>query len=813
MIAARRVGAGVANSSSRADSTRHLDARAGTGADICQRAPRSERFELALFLMWVATMTKLIGSGSRVLAGALVAAGVFTLLACTTTVEDTTGGTASSVPDDIAAALAALPEAKVVQFTDDGVPMFIVGEMAQVGGLPADPIAVAAALRPWLAPVIAPFRLDPDDLVFRRVRVDELGGRHVRYTQTFAGLEVVGADLIVHVDEKGALAAVNGTARGDIPATLGRTPISIGAAGARIGADARFAGMATSPLRLVYLHTEDGRFYLVYEAMVEGVRGQDPARDKVFVDVDSGAIVAVHPQIHFAENRRVYSASNGTSIPGSLRRSEGQAATGDVDVDAAYGNTGAAYEAYKNFWNRDSYDNGGAALTSTVHYSNNYCNAYWNGSQMVFGDGSAAQGCNPLARSLDVTAHELTHAVTERESGLVYSGESGGMNEALSDIFGAFVEAWVDGGKNGTLVTSTDTWLVGEDVLAPALRYMCDPAADGASKDVWTSGVGSVDVHYSSGVGNLAFCLLSRGGTHPRNRTTVNVPGIGMDKAIRLTYKAQTDYLTSSSKFVSVRTAMEQAATALGYDAATKDAVGCAWAAVAVGTPPASCGGGGGGGGGGGETDGTLISGTPVTAIVDVSGGQKFWKIEVPANQNALTIAITGGTGDADLYVQAGAKPTTSSYACRPYKNGNVETCTFTPPAAGTYWVMLHAYAAYAGVTLTGTYSAGGGGGGDPYLTNGVAVTDVSGGAQSAQYWRVQAPAGRALTIRITGAAGDADLYTRLGSRPTTSSYLCRPYLNGSNETCAVASTTAGDYYVMVRGYAAYSGLSLVASY
>lgn len=143
------------------------------------------------------------------------------LLACTTVVEDTTTGTPSSVPDDIAEALAALPEAKVVQFTSDGVPMFIVGELAQVGGLPADPVAAELALRPSLGPVVAPFRLEPEDLVFQKARTDEGGGRHFRYRQVHKGLEVVGGDLVVHLDEKGAIAGINGTARGDVPDTLG----------------------------------------------------------------------------------------------------------------------------------------------------------------------------------------------------------------------------------------------------------------------------------------------------------------------------------------------------------------------------------------------------------------------------------------------------------------------------------------------------------------------------------------------------------------------------------------------------------------
>ena len=722
---------------------------------------------------------------------------------------------APPVPDDVTDALKQLPDATVIEWTPDGLPMFIVGEMAKVGSMQADDmIAAQQALEPALPPILKPFRLATADLAVRAMNVDDNGDRHFRYTQTHNGLPVIGGDLIVHVDVKGAIYAVNGTARGDIPVDLGANPVSQSAALGTIAQDARFSGLATTGTRLVYIQTDDGEVHKAYETTVTGARGQDPVRDKVYVDLGTGAIVADYPQIHFAENRKDYSLGGGTTLPGTLKRSEGQAATTDTDINAAYDGTGDAYEAYQNFFGRDSWNNAGGVLASSVHYSQNYCNAYWDGSQMVYGDGDSSQGCAPLARSVDVTAHELTHGVTQSESNLNYSGESGGMNEAMSDIFGAFVEAWTDGGKTGTLAVSTDTWLVGEDIISGGLRFMCDPAADGASKDYWTSSVGSVDVHYSSGIGNLAFCLLSKGGMHPRGKSTVPVPALGMDKAIRLFYKAQTDYLTSTSKYAQVRTAMEQAATALGYDQATKDAVGCAWAAVGVGTAPATCGGGGGGGGGGGTPDGTLTSGTPVTGLADATGGQKFWKLDVPAGQTQLTFAISGGSGDADLYVQIGTKPTTSAYACRPFKTGNTETCTFTPPSAGTYWVMLKATAAYSGVKLTGTYAATGGGGtgGDPYLQNGVAVSSISGAAGTAKYWRITTPASKTLSVKISGGTGDADLYTRFGSRPTTSTYNCRPYLTGNNETCTIA-TQAGDYYVMVRGYTAFSGVTLIASY
>ena len=137
----------------------------------------------------------------------------------------------------------------------------------------------------------------------------------------------------------------------------------------------------------------------------------------------------------------------------------------------------------------------------------------------------------------------------------------------------------------------------------------------------------------------------------------------------------------------------------------------------------------------------------------------------------------------------------------------------FRSPAAGDYWVMLNSYASYTGVSLTGSFTGGGGGGGDPVLTNGTAVTSLSGATNTNQFFRINTPAGKTLTVKINGGSGDADLYTRFGSRPTTSTYACRPYLTGNTETCTQTSTQAGDYYVMLRGYQAFSGVSLIASY
>jgi vibriolysin len=604
----------------------------------------------------------------------------------------------NKAPADVAAALSSLGgKAQVVDAARDGVPTFLRGELGRVAGLAgADTATADSLIRNNLGAALAAFRLTPADLKLRRINVDANGNRHARYDQTFGGLDVIGGDLVAHVDSAGLIYALNGTARGGMARTLGTKAIGEQSALATAGALPDYVGIAGTADRMVYFLTPDGESYKAYELTFKGKRGNDPVLDKVYVDADSGKIVGVHPKIYFAESRKVYSANNGTTLPGTLKRSEGAAATTDADVNAAYDGTGATYEAYKAFWNRDSYNNAGATLISSVHYDKNYCNAYWDSTQMVYGDGDSSQGCAPLARAQDVTAHELTHAVTENESNLTYSGESGGLNEALSDIFGAFVEAYVDGGKTGTLTVSNDTWLVGEDILPPALRYMNDPAKDGASLDYYTSTAGNKDVHYSSGIANLAFYLLSQGGTHPRGKSTINVPALGMAKAIRIFYEAQINVLTSSSKFLAAGNATVLAAQNLGYSVADQTAVANAWQAVGVAVPTP-------GTGGGGTSDIALTSGIAVT-VSGVKGSQAFYKITVPAGRTTLTIATSGGSGDVDLYTRKGSRPTTSTYDCRPYKSGNAETCTVSNPAAATYYILLNGYAAYSGVSLKATY-------------------------------------------------------------------------------------------------------------
>jgi hypothetical protein len=211
-------------------------------------------------------------------------------------------------------------------------------------------------------------------------------------------------------------------------------------------------------------------------------------------------------------------------------------------------------------------------------------------------------------------------------------------------------------------------------------------------------------------------------------------------------------------------------------------------------------------------TPGVLQNGVAVTGISGAQGSQQLWTITVPAGATNLQFQTSGGTGDADLYVRHGSAPTTSTYDCGPVTSDNNETCSFASPAAGTWHVMVYGYGAYSGATLAGSYQTSSTGPGT--LQNGVPVSGLSGASGSQQFWTITVPAGATnLQFQTSGGSGDADLYVRHGSAPTTSTYDCGPVTSNNNETCSFASPAAGTWHVMVHGYGAYSGATLVGSY
>jgi leucyl aminopeptidase len=214
----------------------------------------------------------------------------------------------------------------------------------------------------------------------------------------------------------------------------------------------------------------------------------------------------------------------------------------------------------------------------------------------------------------------------------------------------------------------------------------------------------------------------------------------------------------------------------------------------------------------------TLSNGVTVSGI---SVGAGEWScaytLAVPSGASNLTFDLSGGTGDADMFVKFGAEPTSSAYDCRPYKSGNVETCTFATPSAGTYYVKLNGYSAASGMSLKGAYSTGGGGGGGGTLTNGVESAQYSGAKGAWTCNTLVVPTGKTSLVfnqaGKTGTTGDADLYVKLGSAPTTSSYNCRPYLGGSTESCTISNPAAGTWYACSYGYSAYTNVTMKGTY
>jgi pseudolysin/vibriolysin len=313
---------------------------------------------------------------------------------------------------------------------------------------------------------------------------------------------------------------------------------------------------------------------------------------------------------------------------------------------------------------------------------------------------------------------------------------------------------------------------------------MCNPPQDGGSIDNASDYYNGLDVHYSSGVYNKAFCLLAK------------TSGWDVKKAFQAFQVANKSYWNANSDFNDGACGVESAAQDLGYN---KNDVITAFNGVGV-----VCPGSGGGGGGGGTT--ALQNGVPVSGVSGATGADNNFSIAVPAGATNLVMSISGGTGDADLYTKFGSAPTTSSYDCRPYKTGNSESCSVASPQAGTYYIKVHGYSSYSGVTVKASYTAGGGGGGGS--SDSVNLPTVSTGNWSATYTET-VQAGHTAKFAISGGTGDADLYVRAGAAPTTSSYSCRPYLTGNNESCTFTPSTTTTYYIKVRAYQTFSGVTL----
>lgn len=648
------------------------------------------------------------------------------------------------------------------------------------------------------------------------------GHQVVRQQQMFRGVPVYGRSIAVVQDAQGNALRATGEllqeAQLDLASVAPKLSSAAAIAALRAHAHTTLAGGATlanQKTDLFVYPQDNGPTRLVYRVSYF-VGGANPSRPTAIIDANTGAVIkswegltdasATGPGGNQKTGQYTYgtdyaaldvtqSGSTCTLVNTNVKTynlNHGSSGGSVVSFTCPNSNTDAINGAYSPV--NDAHHFGGVVhdmynsytgapplnmqLVMKVHYLSNYENAFWDGSAMYFGDGAST--FYPLV-SLDVTSHEISHGYTEQNSGLEYDGQSGGMNEAYSDIAGEAAEFYDRGAAD---------FLVGADIvktsagIGDALRYMCNPPQDGGSIDNAADYNSGLDVHYSSGVYNKSFCLLAK------------TSGWDVKKAFQVYALANKSYWTATSTFNSGACGVESAATDLGYN---KNDVITAFTGVGVTCP------GGGGDPGGGTTE--LQNNVAVSGVSGAAGADNDYFITVPAGATNLVMSTSGGSGDADLYTKAGSAPTTSSYDCRPYKSGNAESCTVASPVAGKYYLKVHGYSAYSGVTVKASYSTGGGGGGG----DSVSLPTVTTGNWSATYTEAVA-AGHTATFSISGGSGDADLYVRAGAAPTTSSYSCRPYKTGNSETCTFTPTSATTYYIKVNAYSTFSGVTLTST-
>ncbi len=481
--------------------------------------------------------------------------------------------------------------------------------------------------------------------------------------------------------------------------------------------------------------------------------GGHPSRPTIFIDAHTGVVLMEYEGLTHVEAGTGPGGNDkynvGTDIPPynyeglSVGESEGdngnfskldiaalagdmcQMTNGDVQTfDLNHGTSAATPFIYSCFWNdhesingafsplNDAHFFGGVVfdmyndwlgeppltfpLSMRVHYGTNYENAFWDGSSMTFGDGFSR--FYPLV-GLDVASHEVSHGYTEQNSGLIYSGQSGGLNEAFSDIAGEAAEYYLLGQND---------YKVGAEIFkqsGEALRYMDNPPQDGLSIDHTSQYFNGLDVHYSSGIYNKAFYLLA------------NTPDWDVHSAFVLFATANKTKWTYTTGFdeglVGIKDAyadLLEVGSPLYADTSIAD-IEAAFTEVGVPEPPPPpvC---------DAVTIGTLVNGQSISGLSSSIGQWQCWTLDVPASATDLNVELRNTAkgrnksgGDADLYVRFAESPQVDpqvpkgTYDCGSYTSNSDESCTISPTSAGSYYIAVYAWREFPSVRLTAAYA------------------------------------------------------------------------------------------------------------
>src|SRR5688572_16054188 len=504
--------------------------------------------------------------------------------------------------------------------------------------------------------------MDSESRLVLKARHADYGVRNTRYQQTVRGVPVFGEQVIVSEDANGQVRALFGRKTEGLASEVGSVQGRLGSAqalaiGKRAGLGNRIVIENQKSEKVIFVD-DNGRAHLAYfvSYFADSLAGGSPTRPYIIVDANNGKIlkqwenlqsdlVGTGPGgnaktgqyeygVDFGFNDVTQSGTTCTMNNANVKSVNLAGSTSEAGKPAfSYTCPRNTFKAINGAYSpiNDAHFFGNVVynmyqaymaaaplsfqLTMAVHYGTNHENAYWTGTAMLFGDGAST--FYPLV-SLDVSAHEVSHGYTEQQSNLVYSGQSGGMNEAYSDIAGEAAEYFMNG---------TNDFLVGAQIFkgTGALRYMANPPQDGSSIGHASNYTSGMDVHHSSGVYNKAFYLLA------------TKAGWNTQKAFQAFARANRDYWTSSSTFNQGACGVETAATDLGY---TKADVTAAFTSVGVScatTPP--------------PTGGALTNGVAKTGLAGATGSSQIWTLAVPAGATGLKFVSSGGTGDADMYV------------------------------------------------------------------------------------------------------------------------------------------------------------------
>jgi Zn-dependent metalloprotease len=449
---------------------------------------------------------------------------------------------------------------------------------------------------------------DADELI---VRSEITSGplRHVRLDQMHRGVRVWGADVAAHLRTDKLVLLSGSLVRGldvDVTPTLTVDRALAAAVADLASAEGRTEEFERQRQRteMVIVRSDDGaRLAWHLEFFTEADESADPGRWNFLVDAHDGSVLQRWNALHTLEQAsgfggngkvtRYWTAELDVEPQGDEFKMDtdrmvtldmahdvfgGEVVTGPLEgigdriINDAHGHTEVALDMLSQWFGHDSIDDDGFKIVNRVHYSHKYENAFWDGEQMTYGDGGST--FYPLAGALDVVAHEINHGFTEFHSKLEYFGQSGGMNESFSDIAGTAAEFF--------RVGEAADFEVGEDIMlvGGSLRSMCDPSVDGLSIDHMDDYDDGLDVHFSSGIMNKAFCRAAKrlSSGDPEGTATVE----GVQRTARAFFAANAHYWTASSTFVQGCQGVLDAAADLDFSEAEVQALQVSWQDVGV---------------------------------------------------------------------------------------------------------------------------------------------------------------------------------------------------------------------------------------